>query len=70
MRCDFLFREGIYNVFAFDCPGCGQFGEIGIPDNRMGQIIEHDCGALFIERPAIGMFSKPTLVEISRRSQA
>lgn len=68
-HCTFIGREDGCNVFFFEC-ACGGFGEVGVPDSKLGIVFQHDCGALYIERPAVGMFGEPSLIQVTGKGQA
>jgi hypothetical protein len=65
---NFLHSTATHNVYSLDCQGCGVTGEIGVPKaNRHGwngNLIKHECGTLYVQKQARGMFGKPELVTV------
>lgn len=64
----YLRSTATHNVYALDCQGCGTTGEIGVP-KASRKLIKHECGALYIQKPASGMFGQPQLVTVSGGTQ-
>lgn len=58
-----LRTESGRNVYEFEC-ACGASGEMGVP-KKQTEIITHECGAVFVQKPARGMFGKPELVTVT-----
>lgn len=56
-----------HNVYELDCPGCGATGEIGVPHCAKNVAVQHECGTLFMQRPATGMFGNPNLMVVEAK---
>lgn len=59
----FLRTEKGRYVYEYECPICGAAGEIGVPV-RCLTLLDHGCGALFIQALPSGMFAQPRLLEV------
>jgi len=63
----FLHRKDGYNVYEFECPGCGVIGELGIPVKQT-KLVFHECGVIFIQRPGDGsLYRPPQLIEVNTK---
>lgn len=46
----YLRTDGAFHYFYFVCEGCGEAGELGVPDDMMSKTVAcpEECGAVYI----------------------